>query len=166
MLKRGWGAESNGKLPHLFIPSKTATLVPEFAAEDFTLGRTASLGSCACSEGPSLGQHTLMIKAIHCKLRHMTAVLPKGRSSAANSGSKVAVLLGMNRCGSFPLLFAFHSLSLVSEQTLKDLRSSQGPQSGGEESGFGLLGLHLKNYCGSLQLVTMHRTSSIFTNWS
>ena len=31
MLKREWGAESNGKLPHLFIPSKTATLFPEFA---------------------------------------------------------------------------------------------------------------------------------------
>ena len=25
MLKREWGVESNGKLPHLFIPSKTAT---------------------------------------------------------------------------------------------------------------------------------------------
>ena len=25
MLKREWGAKSNGKLPHLFIPSKTAT---------------------------------------------------------------------------------------------------------------------------------------------
>ena len=34
MLKRKWGAERNGKLPHLFIPGKTATLVPEFAAED------------------------------------------------------------------------------------------------------------------------------------
>ena len=34
MLKREWGAESNGKLPHLFIPIKTATLVPEFAVED------------------------------------------------------------------------------------------------------------------------------------
>ena len=47
MLKRKWDAESNGKLPHLFIPSKT-TLVPEFAVEDLplfavqdlTLGRT------------------------------------------------------------------------------------------------------------------------------
>ena len=27
-------AESNGKLPHLFIPGKTVTLVPEFAVED------------------------------------------------------------------------------------------------------------------------------------
>ena len=35
-LKREWSAESNGKLPHLFIPSKTATLVPEFAVEDLT----------------------------------------------------------------------------------------------------------------------------------
>ena len=26
--------ENNGKLPHLFIPSKTPTLVPEFAVED------------------------------------------------------------------------------------------------------------------------------------
>ena len=38
------------------------------------------------------------------------AVWPKGKSSTANSGTKVAVLLGMNRCGSFPLLSATHSL--------------------------------------------------------
>ena len=37
------GVESNGKLPHLFIPSKTATLVPEFAVEDLPLSRTAAL---------------------------------------------------------------------------------------------------------------------------
>ena len=43
MLKREWGAESKGKLPHLFIPSKTTTLVPEFTVEDLTLGRTAAL---------------------------------------------------------------------------------------------------------------------------
>ena len=34
MLKREWGAESNGKLPHLFILGKTAALVPKFAVED------------------------------------------------------------------------------------------------------------------------------------
>ena len=43
MLKREWGAESNGKLSHLFIPSKTATLVPEFSVEDLPLDRTAVL---------------------------------------------------------------------------------------------------------------------------
>ena len=43
MLKREWGAESIGNLPHLFIPSKTTTLVPEFAAEDLSLGRTAAM---------------------------------------------------------------------------------------------------------------------------
>ena len=43
MLKREWVAESNGKLPHLFIPSKTATFVPEFAVEDLPLDRTAAL---------------------------------------------------------------------------------------------------------------------------
>ena len=43
MLKRERGAESYGKLPHLFIPCKTATLVPEIAVEDLHLGRTAAL---------------------------------------------------------------------------------------------------------------------------
>ena len=43
MLTRQWGAGSNGKLPHLFIPSKTATLVPEFVVEDLPLGRIAAL---------------------------------------------------------------------------------------------------------------------------
>ena len=43
MLKREWGAASNGNLLHLFIHSKTATLVPEFAVEDLPLGRTAAL---------------------------------------------------------------------------------------------------------------------------
>ena len=43
MLKREWGAESNGKLPHLFIPSKTVILVPEFAVEDLPLSITTIL---------------------------------------------------------------------------------------------------------------------------
>ena len=43
MIKREWSAESSGKLPHLFIPSKTATLVPEFVEEDLPLGRTTAL---------------------------------------------------------------------------------------------------------------------------
>ena len=43
MPKREWGAESNGMLPHLFIPNKLATLVPEFAVEDLPLDRTATL---------------------------------------------------------------------------------------------------------------------------
>ena len=43
MLKREWGTESIGNLPHLFIPSKTATLFPEFAMKDLLLDRTAAL---------------------------------------------------------------------------------------------------------------------------
>ena len=42
MLKREWGAESDGKLPHLFIPSKTVILVPDFAVKELSLGRTHS----------------------------------------------------------------------------------------------------------------------------
>ena len=34
LLKGEWGAERNGKLPHLFVPGKTVGLVPEFAVED------------------------------------------------------------------------------------------------------------------------------------
>ena len=34
---------NNGKLQYQFIPSKTATLVPEFAVEDLPLGRTSAL---------------------------------------------------------------------------------------------------------------------------
>ena len=81
---------------------------------------------------------------------HYQSVLPKGRSytesagtkvcssakgrSSTATGTKVTILLGMNRCSSFLLL---STLSLASEQTLKDLKRSQGPQHGGEESGFG-----------------------------
>ena len=43
MLKREWDAESNGKLPHLFITSKTATFLPAFAEEDMPSGRTIAL---------------------------------------------------------------------------------------------------------------------------
>ena len=39
------------------IPGKTATLVPEFAVGDLP----STLDSCACSEGPALGQNTLMM---------------------------------------------------------------------------------------------------------
>ena len=43
MLKREWDAENNGNLPYLFIPSKTATLVSEFAVEDMPLSKTETM---------------------------------------------------------------------------------------------------------------------------
>ena len=60
MPKREWGAENSGKLPHLFIPSKTATLVPEFAVEDLPLGRTTALVPEFAVKDLPLGR-TLMI---------------------------------------------------------------------------------------------------------
>ena len=39
MLKREWGAESNGKLPHLFIPDETANLFLEFAVKYLPFGQ-------------------------------------------------------------------------------------------------------------------------------
>ena len=53
--EREWDAESNGKLPHLFIPSKTVTFVLEFAVEDLPFGRTAASVPEFCSERPALG---------------------------------------------------------------------------------------------------------------
>ena len=61
MLKREWGAESNGKLPHLSIPSKTATCVPEFAVEDLPLSRTAALGPEFAGKDMPLGRILLMM---------------------------------------------------------------------------------------------------------
>ena len=60
MLKREWRAESNGKLPHLFIPSKTATFVPTFAVKNLPLGRTAALVPAFTVKDLPLGR-TLMI---------------------------------------------------------------------------------------------------------
>ena len=61
MLKREWGAERNGKVPHLFIPSKTAILIPEFAVEDLPLGRTAALVSKFIMKNLPLGRTLMMI---------------------------------------------------------------------------------------------------------
>ena len=61
MLKREWGAESNGNLPHLFIPSRTETLVPEFDLEELPLGRTAVLVPEFAVKDLPLVKKTLMI---------------------------------------------------------------------------------------------------------
>ena len=62
MLKREWGAESNGKLPHLFIASKTATEVPEFAMEYLPLGRIAALVPEFAVKDLPLGRTLMMIR--------------------------------------------------------------------------------------------------------
>ena len=56
MLKREWGTEKQGKLPHLFISSKTATSVPEFALENLPLDRTATLVPAFAVKDLSLGK--------------------------------------------------------------------------------------------------------------
>ena len=43
MFKRECGAESNGKLPHLSVPSKTVAWDLEFTVEYLPLSRTAAL---------------------------------------------------------------------------------------------------------------------------
>ena len=63
MLKREWGAERNGKLPQLFIPSsgKSATLVPEVVVQDLPLGRTAALVSALAVKDLPLGRKLIIV---------------------------------------------------------------------------------------------------------
>ena len=61
MLKREWGAEINGKLQHLLIPSKTATLVPVLTVEYMPLGRTADLVPEFAVKDLRLGRTLMMI---------------------------------------------------------------------------------------------------------
>ena len=65
MLKREWGAESNGKLPHLSIPSKTALWVSEFEVEDLPLGRTAALVPAFAVKDLHLGRILMMMMVYH-----------------------------------------------------------------------------------------------------
>ena len=56
-----WGADSNGKLSKLLIPSKTTTLVPEFAVEDLPLGRTVTLVPAFAVKDLLLGRTLMMM---------------------------------------------------------------------------------------------------------
>ena len=60
-----------------------------------------------------------------CKRRNQRCSSAESRSSPKTQ-ELTAVAPGMNRFGSLPLLSAPHSLSLASEQTLEDLKTSQG----------------------------------------
>ena len=93
---------------------------------------TLTLVVCYCSQN--------MVICLVCDIWRriiIISVLPKGTSFTANSGTKAAilpkaVLLGMNRCGSFPLFSAPHSL-FSNWTNLKRSERSQGHQRGGEE---------------------------------
>ena len=61
MLKSEWGTESNGKLTHIFIPSETATLVPEFSVEDLPFDRTAALVPEFAEKDQPLGRTLMMM---------------------------------------------------------------------------------------------------------
>ena len=73
--KEEWGAESNGKLLHLFIPSKIATLVSEFAVEDLPLGRTATLEPKLPVKDLPLGRTATLVPELPVK------DLPLGRTA-------------------------------------------------------------------------------------
>ena len=62
------------RFPHLFIPSKSATLFPEFTVEDLRLGRTTTLVPEFCCESPAIGQNTLMMM-IPSAVRQMSGYL-------------------------------------------------------------------------------------------
>ena len=63
MRKSEWGAESNGKLPQLIIPGKTAALIPEFAVEDLPAAELQPWFLRFSEE-----KNTLVIMMMMCKL--------------------------------------------------------------------------------------------------
>ena len=73
-------------------------------------------------------------QVFHCKLKHQGCSYSQ-RSSTSNVGTKVAVLLGINRCGSFPLLSPPHSPFSIWTDLKRSVKRSQGHHRGGEESG-------------------------------
>ena len=77
-------------------------------------------------------------QVLHCKCRNLGCSSAEDRSSTANSGTKAAVSQGIELMRQHPVAFrTLLSFSLVTEQTLKGLKRSQGHKRGGEESGFG-----------------------------
>ena len=54
-LKREWSVESNGKLPHLFIPSKIVTWYLSLQWKAY-FGQNCNFGCCVCSERLALGR--------------------------------------------------------------------------------------------------------------
>ena len=52
-------------------------------------------------------------QVLHCKLRHQGCNCAQMQVFHCKLRTQVAVLLGMNRCGSFPLLSAPHSLFTI-----------------------------------------------------
>ena len=89
---------------------------------------SSSLSVFCPKAGPSLQAEKPRLQfcrrqVFHRKLRNQSCSFPRG-------------LIGAIACRCFP----HPTLSLASEQTLKDLKRSQGHQRGGEESGFGSLG--------------------------
>ena len=69
---------------------------------------------------PSSSECSAQGQVLHYKHRNLGCSFAEGRSSIANSGTKAAVLLGINRYGSF----LHPSFSLASAQTLKDSRDT------------------------------------------
>ena len=78
MLTREWGAESNGKLSHLFIPNKTAARFLSLRWKT-CLRQNCSIGPCSCSKSPVLVQNTLMMII---KVRPMIEYLDRPPSTA------------------------------------------------------------------------------------
>ena len=98
MLKSEWSAEINEKLPHLFNP--LVKLQTWFLSLRWKtcLRQNCSLGSWPCSEGPAIGQSTLMIY-------YITLHYNMGRRAIGISGSliwsKTLMKLIFNPCGEF-----------------------------------------------------------------
>ena len=98
---------------------------------NFYYYESSSSSSSSSSECPAQRQ------VLHCKRRNLGCSSAEGRSSTANARNQ-GFSFTRDLIGAVASRFSPHpTLCLASEETLKDLKRSQGHQQGGEETGFG-----------------------------
>ena len=69
-----------------------------------------NVGNFVISVISSSSECSAQWQVLHCKRRNLGCSSAKGRSSTANSGTKLQFYQGLNRCGNFPVLYTPHSL--------------------------------------------------------
>ena len=138
MLKRKWGTESNGKLQHLFITSKTATLVPEFVLGQNTLMMIYALNSWP-TKGRIEGRDAmkpLCWRSVESKDAGRPSLTHHYRSGWNDNGTKWIRCVWRNgrmkfvvgKTGETPRETYLDSVSSTTKSTCSDRDANWGPQ--------------------------------------
>ena len=88
----------------------------------------------------ALSHNNIWLLRMFCKLGHQGCRSAQRRVFRRKLKNQGCSFTGVNRCGSFPLLFAAHSLFIIWTNLKRSKKDSRGHQRGCEESEFGSLG--------------------------